>query len=301
MAAVIRYCEGRPERGARALTACERARIARRMRRLRWQAAGRLAAVLAAPLAPVVLAGWLRVNVPGGLGPLAGVVLVLGGLFLLFPVSLLWTRDALRAAHALARDLKAGAALQFGDAPAGLDLLPASGLVLAQGGAPGDLRRVGRLGEAAPPAADGPLYAMAVQGALREVAESGLMRRPLTTDERAELSAHAERLLRIPWLLAAGLFGSAFLGTRLSAFPDAPAAARALTLGVVLLVIGAALQRLLAMRTMGHRLEEDVEEGWALRVTRGPAAGDELLGASGLPWTVEGGPAAWRVDPPSVR
>lgn len=301
MAAVITYCSGRPERGARPLTPAERARIAARRDVLRRHLVLRLAAVVAAPLAPVPLARRALAWVPGGLGELEATLLLASGAFLLLPVALLWARDGARAARALGRDLRAGVALQFGDGAARLVLLPESGAILELDGAPGDLRDVGRLGHAAPPAGDGPLYALVAPGVEAEVAASGLMRRPLTADERAELSGHAARLLRIPWLLAGGLFASTFLGARLAAFPDAPAPARALTLGLVLLLVGGALHRLLAMRSLAHRLEEDAEEGWAVRVTRGAAAGDELLGASGLPWTVEGGPAEWRVDPPAVR
>jgi membrane protein implicated in regulation of membrane protease activity len=59
--------------------------------------------------------------------------------------------------------------------------------------------------------------------------------------------------------------------------------------------------RFVRARVLSRKLRADASNGWALRATAGEAAGNEVLAISGVTWTVQGAPAAWRVSRPGSR
>jgi hypothetical protein len=292
----MRWCEGVAETAERPLTEGERAALARLRRRLAWRIAGWLALAVASPLAA---AAAIALAVRGGPAhPEAlrtvGAVAFLAGVLLGPAAALLRAHDLQRERRRLRRDAAAGIAVEFG--AGALAVVPASGRIVARGGRSADLRARVRLGDAAPLPAATPTYALA--GALagdadaRELSSLGLVRRPLSREERDELRGHARGLRRVPrslwlvgaWWALAALRGVARTGPR----------RRELVLVVTLpLALGA--WRLLRARALAARLEADAEEGWAIRATAGATSGDEALPASRAAWTARGAPAPWRL------
>lgn len=296
MGAVIRYCEGRPERAPRTLGPDERTRVIRFHRWLRARVAWRALAVpLVCGLAWAAALGAPLVAHARHAGALGG----LATLGVLLPVALLWIAAGLRGVRALGRDVEGGVVLEFGDGEAALAILPESERVLAIGGEPADLRERAPVGEAAPPAPAGATYALEAAALERAAYANGLVRRPLTAAERAELAKHVARLARPTWTSVLLAVGAVAVAARIASSPGAPAALRALA--VVVLGAGAfySLRRLWSLLRLARTLEDDAEDGWVVRLTAGEMAGDELLLRSGVPWTVEGGPADWRMARPA--
>jgi hypothetical protein len=295
MSPVIRYCEGRPERPSRALGPDERARVASFRRSLWARTVLRVLLVPAAMAAAWGAALAARAVLPDGAGREVPALVALALLVVAVPVALLRAADGVRGVRAVRRDLAGGVALEFGDGDARLAILPESERVLAIGGLPADLGERAHVGEAAPPAPELPTYAMDAAALERPAFQNGLVRRALTPAERAELTAHVARLVRPPWFFVAAALGGALLGVRLAASPDAPAPVRALA--VVALLAGAfvSARRYWRLRHLAQTLRDDADDGWVIRLTAGEMAGDELLLRSGVPWTVEGGPADWRL------
>ncbi|ACG73025.1 conserved hypothetical protein [Anaeromyxobacter sp. K] len=287
----MRYCEGRPESGARPLTPGERAWAAALRRRLALRAG---LAALAGPLAlaTVPLAPWFarhvmrlgeRMAYAAGTGWM-GLVLLLG-----VPAAVLLVRDGLRAWRTLARDLDEGLAVRFGDGAGALELLPRSGRVLP-GGARGRARRVA-VGEAAAVPADPVTWALPVSDVPEALQGGGWVKRALTPEEKDEIAAFAARVARFPWALA--ILTLALLAAaagRAGAHAAAPA-----TAALWVLAAGLGWWRVASARAMAARLRVDVREGWVMRATAGAAAGDEMLPDSRAAWARAGAPAPWRL------
>jgi hypothetical protein len=169
-------------------------------------------------------------------------------------------------------------------------VLPASERVLARDGRPADLRAFAPVGAAAAAPAAAPTYAIAAGGDAREIVASGLVRRPLSAEEREEIRAHARQLRRIPWTfwLVAAWWGLGAVEWVRGVDRRSPLVA------VLTASLALGLWRLHRARALAARLEADAEEGWALRATAGATAGDEALPGSRAAWNARGAPARWR-------
>jgi hypothetical protein len=290
----VRFCEGRPERGARPLEPDERVALGIAADR----AARKVALAVAAPLVTVP-AGLAVVAIvgadPEGAGATVGVLAllaVLGGL----PVAIGFAAQAVRAARALRRDVRRGEALVFGEGREETVVLPESLHAVRRGGvAVAPVRRVA-LGDAAAPPLAPATYALSADEAPFAPGASAWVKRALSPDERGEIERHARRLDRIsPGLV---LFSVVAGAAGAAALTSAPAPGLdllpALALGAVL-----ALEwwRVLRDRRAAASLRADAAEGWA---HRGVAEGEgvtayEVLPASGALWTSGGAPAEWRL------
>lgn len=289
----MRYCEGRPETGARPLTPGERAAALRLRRGLAvraWVGAAVGLLVLAtAPLAPWfarhVMALDARSAYAAGAGWI-GLALLLG-----IPAAVLLVRDGLRSWRALAGDLARGEAVRFGEGAAALEVLPRSGHVLARGGAPARARRVA-VGEAAAPPHDPVTWALPVAEVPEPLQGGGWMKRALTPEEKDEIAAFAARVARFPWALAVLTLG---LLAAAAGRSGVQGGASPVTAALWVLAAGLGWWRVASARAMAARLRADVREGWVMRATAGTAAGDEMLPASRAAWARAGAPASWRL------
>jgi hypothetical protein len=296
----MRWCEGLPETGTRSLGGDERAAVVRLRSRLARRLAVRLALVLASPVAAVALVGLVALGLgafqgsdealPPGLEVVAGLAFFAG--FVVGPAAaLLSARDRWREWRSLRTDAGAAIALEFAGDGRAVAVLPASGRVVARDGRRADLDERVQVASAAPAPDRAPTYALAAEGDASRIAEHGLVRRPLSPDEREEIRAHARALRRIPgsvWVVAAWWALGAVQWLR-GAERGNPLV---LLLTLALAVAGARLWR---SRGLAARLDADAEEGWAIRATAGASAGEEGLPLSRLGWTARGAPAAWRI------
>ncbi len=299
----MRYCEGLPETGERPLCADERAAVARLRRGLAWRIAAPLALGIAAPIAAIaavaVAYGVLGAGSSAAALRVGAAVAFVAGILLGPAVALLWAHDRFREWRRVRRDAAAAVAIQFGEGARTISVLPASGRILARNGRPSALRSRAHVGAAAPAPPAPPTYALPAEalanGDAREIASHGLVRRPLSPEERDELRGHARGLRRIPrslWLLAvwwalAALGWSAGHGPR-----------KRDIVVIVTLPLALGAWRLLRARALAARLEADAEEGWAIRATAGATSGEEALPASRAAWTAGGAPARWRLGAP---
>jgi hypothetical protein len=293
----MRYCDGLPATGERPLRPDERAAIARLRRRIAWRLAARLALAAASPVAAsaVGIAAMALFGEPGGhLGEALEVAVALVALagFLVGPAAaLLSARDRLRDWRRLGRDLASGVAVEFGEGGRSLAVLPASERVVARDGRSADLGAFAPVGAAAIPPGAAPTYALAAEDDAREIVASGLVRRPLSAEERDEIRVHARQLRRVPWtfwLVAAWWGLGAVQWTR-------GADRRSPLVFVLTATLALGLWRLHRARALAARLEADAEEGWAIRATAGATSGDEGLPGSRAAWTSRGAPARWRL------
>lgn len=297
----MRYCEGLPEAGVRALTDRERAAVARLGASLRVRLGVRAALVVAAPLAAVALVAAFAAAAaalglagpdepPGAALETVAAAAFFGGFLVAPSIALLSARDRWREWRAVRRDAAAAIAIEFGGAGRTVAVLPASERVLARDGRPCDLRARSPIAAAAPSPVAAPTYALPVDGDAPRIAEHGLVRRPLSPDEREEIRAHARALRRVPWTLAAVVAWWAFGWIQLLRGEEAR---RPLVLVLTLALLYAGW-RVLRARALAARLEADADEGWAIRATAGERTGDEGLAASRLGWTSKGAPVPWR-------
>jgi hypothetical protein len=291
----VRFCEGRPERGERPLTADERLALGIAARRAARKAAFALA-VLAVPLVLPPSAALVALALgaePEGAAPAIAVLsllALLGGL----PVAIAHARAAIRAARALRRDARRGEAVIFGEGALETVVLAESRHVVGRGGltvAP--VRRVA-LGEAAAPPPAPPTYALSALESPGAVREGGWVKRALSRDERAELEGHARRFGRVPPVLVLAslvLAAAAASGAGTSGEPDA-----GLVPGVALaVVLGLHWWRVVRDVRAATRLRADADEGWAYRGLGAGAGAYEVLPTSGASWTSGGAPAEWRL------
>lgn len=293
----MRHCDGLRETGTRPLGDAERAAVARLRARLARRLAVRLALVPAVPAAAVALvalaaaaAGVEEGTAPPFLEALA-VAAFVGGFVLGPAIALLSARDRWREWRDLRRDAAGSVAVEFGDGARTLSVLPASERVLARDGRPGDLRERAPVASAAPPPPSAPTYALPAGEDAGRIAEHGLVRRPLSAEEREEVRAHARGLRRIPWpfwvLAAYWLLGVGQWARGVDRGNPLPA--------ILTVALAVGLWRLFRARALASRLDADAEEGWAIRATEGASAGDEGLPSSRLGWTARGAPASWRL------
>jgi hypothetical protein len=285
------YCAGLPLDRERPLTAEERDRVTGMRRAHRSPILSRLLLALVA-LLPAAFAAHAAEGATGPLALLAAAALVLFGLVIPL-AALFWLRSAVLAWLALGRDLRGGAALRFASGDRSVTVLPHSGFVIEWDGIPTAFPRRLVVGEAASVPESVATYAVDARIA---GAAPGLdvVRRPLTPAERDEIASHAERLGRVPPVLA--VFSAAFAFLAWQVLGDRggvlPGSAPLVLLWAVLL--GYSWWRFLKARRLARKLSEDGSNGWALRATAGDPAGSEVLAVSGVAWTVQGAPAAWR-------
>jgi hypothetical protein len=284
----VRYCEGLPSHGTRALTQDERAQVTAARRGWRLRLAARLATGPAALVGAVPLA--IAAEEPFGSGTAAAIVVV--ALLLAFPAALLWARDAWREVRTLGNDLAGGVAETFTDGAGALLVLPASGRVLS-GSHP--LARRTFVGEVAPPAEGAAAWAIPLSDVPERLHHLAWVRRPLAAPERAEIERRVADLRRPPILL--GALTALAAGGIAATVEHAGASPAVAAFRVVawLAVLGLSWHKVWKARALGSRLEADVRDGWVARATRGEASGAEVLPASGLPWSERGTPSPWRV------
>ena len=292
----MRYCEGLPEHAERALDPFERARTLAARRRAGWWAVAALAAIPAV-VASVLPVAWLVLEVlrlpEAWSGPaigLYGIAVLLGGL----PVALVTALDRIRAWAALRRDLVAGTAVEFGEGARQLLVLPGSGRILARGGRPDDLRRRAAVGEAAPVPEGANTWSIPYGDVPERLRSAGWVKRALDPAERGELEAFAARGERFPWMLA--VLTVAFLAALVARWrPASEGGTGPAGTAAVLVLVGLGWWRVASARAMARRMRADAREGWVLRATQGPAAGDEMLPGSRAAWALRGTPARWRL------
>lgn len=291
----MRFCEGKPERGARPLEAAERRALevaARRAGRKAVFAIAGLAAPFVVGPAGALGAALLGAD-PEGAAAVVGTLAffaLLGGL----PVAIVFAREALRAARALRRDLRRGEVLRFGEGAEELVVLAASHHLVGRAGAVvAPVRRVA-VGEAAPPPLEPPTYALSPAEVPGDLREGAWVKRALSADERGEIERHSRRFGRISPLLV--LFSLVFAAGTAASLSRDSGPGEGLLPGVALaVVLGLDWWRVLRDRRAAARLRADAEEGWAYRGLAGSVEACEVLPASGAFWTSSGAPAAWRL------
>jgi hypothetical protein len=291
----VRFCEGRPERAARPLTAGERAALAVASRRAARKAGLALGGLLVPFLLPPggALAALALGADPGGAAPAVG-ALVLFAVLGALPVAILFARDAVRGTRALRRDARRGEAVVFGDGPGEVVVLAESLHVIGRGGV--IVAPVGRvaLGDAAPPPPAPPTYALSAAESPVGLRDGAWGKRALSPEERAEIERHARRFGRVPPFLAlASLVLAAVAAAELGAGAEP---AQGLLPGVALgVVLALHWWRVVRDVRAAARLRADADDGWAYRGLGEGVEGSEVLPASGASWTSAGVPAEWRL------
>jgi hypothetical protein len=288
----VRFCDGRPERGARPLDPDERVALGIAARRAAQKAAFAVAAPLVVVPAGAVVAAVVGADAegPGATVGVLALFAVLGGL----PVAVGFAARAVRAARALRRDVRRGEALVFGEGREETVVLPESVHVVRRGGrvvAP--VRRVA-LGDAAAPPPAPATYALSAAEAPRGLGAYAWVKRALSPEERAEIERHARRFARIsPGLLFFSVVGAAATAAALGEGP-APGVEALPAVGLAAVVL-LEWWRVLRDRRAATRLRADADEGWAYRGVAEGATAWEVLPASGAFWTRAGAPAEWRL------
>ncbi len=198
-------------------------------------------------------------------------------------------------------DLRTGAVDVFANASARVDVLPRSKVVISRNGSVARRIEVTRTAEIAPPQPHAYRTDLP-RGIVRASVDRNLrlQRRSLTSDERAELGAHIQRLRRAAWpALASVLAVIAVLGLRMAGDPDWRNLVDVVAIGWY--ALGAVACVGYARRfTAARKLAVDRDLRWV--VTVDDAAGHthgvarlEVLPISHLAWTEGAAPAPWRM------
>ncbi|MBS2025500.1 MAG: hypothetical protein JST92_24130 [Deltaproteobacteria bacterium] len=295
----IRFCRGLPQTGERPLTDGERALLTAEVARAASRVRVYWALVACAPLlglGSAVLAIALRLDFRS-----REEVVVLGFTASLFALVVIvkHLRDQRRRVRDLPLELESGTVLEFGSEPSTLILEKSLRVLGTSIGEPVEVRMC------APSPADAPLSALPDE--LRGSRPIGVLRRRLSEDEREELVEHVARArasalpvpIAITAMVMAGL-GEARLiviavGWRSTRLASWQLMAQAV---LWLLIFLATYWRFKAERRLRSGLRKDHEEGWVLRATEGPGAGDEGLPNGGVAWMDRGEPSSWRTDKP---
>jgi hypothetical protein len=266
-----------------------------------WTRIGGLVALaltlLATALAPAELASslWLRT-------PWVAIVLLGTGTLALAA----WHRITLLARlPRVLGDLRRGDVDVYANASARLEVLPSSKLVLGRNGAPSRRVELTRTAEIASPQPHAYRTDLP-RGIVRASVDSAmrLQRRSLTSDERAELGAHIQRLRRAAWPTVASLVAVALvLSLRMLDDPDWHNLVDVVAFGWYALGVVACVGYA-RRHAAARKLEIDRDLRWVVTVDdvdaqAGPlevgVARLEVLPVSHLAWTEDAAPAPWRL------
>jgi hypothetical protein len=227
--------------------------------------------------------------------------LMILGLLLLLPVTILTTRDLWHDRRDLGRDLREDRVERFepvvtgtlADVEGAIEVRHPSGRLIS--GIERDLGDLAPIREVAP----GPIIGMRVRHPAEGLPEGArLERRHLSPEERDELARTVARIERIPAIEYVGLLWCVIcVWSWLAAPGSAKSPSSYLVLAQGLFCGGWFAWTLIRSHMLAHRMRADVQDGFALVFVPpepNAQAEEEGLPHSGLTWRIAGMPAEWR-------